>query len=66
MAYRRPVTKRQEERFTKSLTDTREMLDSIIEKAQERDEGTFDELENFSKAMERIYRHAERMERDDE
>lgn len=62
---RRYSKQRQEDRFTKSLTDARDMLDNVIEKAQDDDAGAFDELERFSKQMERIYRRAEQIEGDD-
>ena len=62
---RRYSKQRHEDRFTKYLTDAREILDDVIEKAQDGDNGAFDELERFSKRMERIYRQAERIEDDD-
>lgn len=62
MAYRRPVTKADEQEFVKSLTEAREMFDEVIEKAQERQADAFDWLERLSRKMERIYRRAESME----
>lgn len=62
---RRYSKQRQDDRFTKSLTDAREILDGVIEKAQDGDNGAFDELERFSKRMERIYRRAEQIEDED-
>ncbi len=62
---RRYSKQRQEDRFTKSLTDARDILDGVIEKAQDSDTGAFDELERFSKRMARIYRQAEQIEDED-
>lgn len=62
---RRYSKQRHEDRFTKSLSDARDMLDNVIEKAQDGDTGAFDELEKFSRRMDRIYRQAERIEDDD-
>ena len=62
---RRYSKQRHENRFTQSLTDARDILDGVIEKAQDGDNGAFDELERLSKRMERIYRQAEQIEDDD-
>lgn len=62
---RRYSKQRQDDRFTKSLSDARDMLDDVIEKAQDGDAGAFNELERFSKRMDRIYKQAERIEDDD-
>lgn len=62
---RRYSKQRHEARFAKSLSDASNMLDNVIEKAQDGNAGAFDELERFSKQMDRIYRQAERIEDDD-
>ena len=67
MTTRRHYSKqRHQDRFTRSLGDAREILDDVVEKAHDRDEDVFDQSELFGKAMERIYRQAEHMEKDDE
>ena len=67
MPYTRRVTKQRDtDRFTKSLSAASEILDTVIEKAEDRDSDAFEALEKFSKAMERVYRQAEVLETDDE
>ena len=65
MTLRRQIRKQRQERFTKSLTDARSILDDIIEKAEDGDEQVFDDLDIFNDVVERIYRQADRMENDD-
>lgn len=63
MTNRRQIRKQRQERFTKSLTDARDLLDEIIEKAEDGDEQVFDDLDRFNDAVDRIYRRADLMDR---
>ena len=58
------LEKRREERFVKSLTDAREILDDVIEQATMGDSKAFDALEDFSEQMSAVYTQAERIEDD--
>ena len=59
---RRRLTKAREERFVKALTDARDTLDTVIEKAEQGDSRAFDALEELDEQMAGIYRQAERFE----
>ena len=59
---RRRVAKAREERFVKNLTEARDRLDEVIEKAEDGDRDAFDSLEQFSEQMSRVYRQAERLD----
>ena len=65
MTLRRQMRKQRQERFTKSLTDARDILDEIIEKAEDGDEQVFDDLDRFNDVVDRIYRQANLMVNDD-
>lgn len=65
MTLRREMRKQRQERFTKSLTDARDILDEIIEKAEDGDAQVFDELDRFNDVVDRIYRQANLIVNDD-
>lgn len=62
--YTRPnrLEKARQDRFVKQLEEARDILDGVLEKAERGSPLAFDSLEQFSRDMDRIYRHAERME----
>ena len=59
------IEKAQERRFVKSLTDARDTLDEVIEKAERSSALTLDTLEQFSDEMSEIYQQARLMDRDE-
>ena len=62
---RHSVTKRQE-RFIESLIDARDTLDSVIGKAEQGSESTWDTLAELDSQMASVFRQAERVESDND
>ena len=63
MAFNRTnITKARQTRFVNVLTEARDALDEVIEKARDGDEEAFDLLYKFESDMRSVYRRAERME----